>query len=171
MKEFKFITTLILKIKKIESDDETEYSTFYSSSKAEAVINDRAISDGFESVYITITSNIQKSLWQVSNWIQSSVNISLFQNAQRLPALNWKQLYQTAERIKPSEEKNFWLIFKILMIMNALNGVWSDTYNPADHNQVRIRNVKHFLKKCNLTLKRLTGSSWPSLWVFQNCIF
>ena len=43
--------------------------------------------------------------------------------------------------------------------MNALNGVWSDTYNPADHNQVRIRNVKHFLKKYNLTLKRLTGSS------------
>ena len=31
--------------------------------------------------------------------------------------------------------------------MNALNGVWSDTYNPADHNQVRIREVKHLKKK------------------------
>ena len=45
------------------------------------------------------------------------------------------------------------------MIMNALNGVWSDTYNLADHNQVKIREVKHLKKNCNLTLKMLRGSS------------
>ena len=27
----------------------------------------------------------------------------------------------------PRNDKEAWLIFKILMIMNALNGVWSDT--------------------------------------------
>ena len=85
--------------------------------------------------------------------------------------LNWKQLYQTVERTKPSKKKNVWLIFKILMIMNALNGVWSDTYNLADHNQVKIREVKHLKKNCNLTLKMLRGSSWLFLWIFQNCIF
>ena len=38
LKEFKFMITLVLEFKKIESDDETKYSTFYSSSKAETII-------------------------------------------------------------------------------------------------------------------------------------
>ena len=41
LKEFKSVTTLVLEFKKIESDDKTKYSTFYSSSKAETVINEK----------------------------------------------------------------------------------------------------------------------------------
>ena len=35
---FKFVTALVLEFKKIESNDETKYSTFYLSLKAEAII-------------------------------------------------------------------------------------------------------------------------------------
>ena len=59
---FKFVTTLVVEFKKIESDDETKYSTFYSNSKAEAVVNESNIDDIFQSIYTTIMSNIQKSL-------------------------------------------------------------------------------------------------------------
>ena len=45
-------------LKKIESEVKTKYDTFYSRSKAETVINEKDIDDAFESIYITITSNI-----------------------------------------------------------------------------------------------------------------
>ena len=62
LRGFKFVTTLVILFKKIESDDETKYSTFYSNSKAEAVVNESNIDDIFQSIYTTIMSNIQKSL-------------------------------------------------------------------------------------------------------------
>ena len=55
------MTTLVLEIKKIESDDETNFSTFYLSSNAETIINGSDIDDVLESIYIKIVSNIQKS--------------------------------------------------------------------------------------------------------------
>ena len=54
----KFVTTLVLEFKKIESDNETKYSIFYSNSKAETIIKKSDIDDVLESVYITIASNI-----------------------------------------------------------------------------------------------------------------
>ena len=39
--------------------------------------------------------------------------------------MKWHQSYQITKRIRISKER---LDFKILMIMNYLNGVWSDTY-------------------------------------------
>ena len=39
-KSFKFVTTLVLEFKKIESDDETKCDTFYLKSKAEIIINE-----------------------------------------------------------------------------------------------------------------------------------
>ena len=56
LKDFKFIITLVLELKTIQSDDKSIYNTFYSNSKAETIIND----DVFESIYTTIISNIQK---------------------------------------------------------------------------------------------------------------
>ena len=41
------MTTLVLEFKKIENDDNTKYSTFYSNSKAEIIVNDRGINDAF----------------------------------------------------------------------------------------------------------------------------
>ena len=61
LKGFKFMTTLVLVFKKIESDDKTRYDTFYSNSKAEIIINEYNIGDVFQSIYTTIISNVQKS--------------------------------------------------------------------------------------------------------------
>ena len=67
------MTTLVLEIKKIESDDETTFSTCYLPSNAETIINGSDIDDVLESIYIEIVSNIQKSHGRGSSWIIDSV--------------------------------------------------------------------------------------------------
>ena len=74
------MTTIVLVFKKIESDDKSMYDSFYSNSKAEIIISENDIDDVFQSVYTTITSNVQKSLGKSSGWIIDSVidhNISI----------------------------------------------------------------------------------------------
>ena len=66
------MTTLVVAFKKIESEDKTRHDNFYSSSKAERVINESDIVDVFESIYAAIISNIQKSSEKVSGWIIDS---------------------------------------------------------------------------------------------------
>ena len=73
LRGFKFVTTLVLGFKRIESDHPTKYITFYSKSKAETIIDERDIDDEFESIYNPIMSNIQKSLGKESDWIIDSV--------------------------------------------------------------------------------------------------
>ena len=51
------MTTLVLVFKKIESDDKTNYDTFYSYSKAETIINKNNTDDFLESISTTIISN------------------------------------------------------------------------------------------------------------------
>ena len=63
LKSFKFVTTLVLAFKKIESRDETKYDKFYSSSKAEIIISESEIDDVFKSVFTIITTN-NKSLYE-----------------------------------------------------------------------------------------------------------
>ena len=58
LRGFKFVTSLVLAFKKIESEDKTKYDTFYS--KAEIIIDESDIDDLFESVYTTIISNLEK---------------------------------------------------------------------------------------------------------------
>ena len=62
LRGFKFVTTLVLNFKNIKSEDKTKYDNFYSSSKAEIIINESDIGDRLESIYFTIISNIQNSL-------------------------------------------------------------------------------------------------------------
>ena len=69
----KFVTTLVLVYKKIESDDKTKYDTFYSNSKAEIIIIESDI-DVLKSIYTTVISNIQKSLGKGSGWITDAIN-------------------------------------------------------------------------------------------------
>ena len=57
LKGFKFVTTLVLVFKKIESKDKTKCDNFYTSSKVEIIINEGDIDDGFQSIYIL-------QLWQ-----------------------------------------------------------------------------------------------------------
>ena len=59
--------------KKIESKDKTKYGNFYSSSKAETIINESDIDNVFQSIYTTIIENIQKSSLKDSGWIIDSV--------------------------------------------------------------------------------------------------
>ena len=91
---------------------------FYSNSKAEIIINESDIDYVFESIYTTIISNIQKSFGKGLGWITDSViehNISI---SKYNPLAG-------SSYIKLPKDKH-WLIFKILMIMNALSGVYSD---------------------------------------------
>ena len=82
LKNFEFVTTLVefkkkfvatlVEFEKIESDDKTRYDTLYSNSKAELIINGSDMDDGFESIYPTIISDIEKSLGKDSVWIVDS---------------------------------------------------------------------------------------------------
>ena len=47
LRGFKFVTTLVLVFKNIESKDKTKYGNFYSSSKAEIIINESDIENVF----------------------------------------------------------------------------------------------------------------------------
>ena len=59
LKGFKFETTLLLVLKKIESEDKIKYGNFYSSPKAEIIINESDIDDMFQSIYTTIITNVR----------------------------------------------------------------------------------------------------------------
>ena len=63
------MTTLVLVFKNIESEDKTKYDNFYSSSKAEIIINENDVDDVLQSIYTPITTKIQKSLGKDSSWI------------------------------------------------------------------------------------------------------
>ena len=54
LKGFKFATTLVLEFKKIQNHGKTKYSTFYSRSKAETIINERDTDNVYKSIYTTI---------------------------------------------------------------------------------------------------------------------
>ena len=91
LKGFKFVITLVLVFQKIESQDKTNYDNFYSSSKAEIVINESDIDDMFKSIYTTIITSIQKSLRKGSGWIID-------------PVID-HTLYQITRRIRPSKKR------------------------------------------------------------------
>ena len=67
------MATLVLVFKKVENECNTKYDTFYSSSKAEIIINGNDIDDVFQSIYTITISKIQKSLAKCSGCIINSV--------------------------------------------------------------------------------------------------
>ena len=70
---FKFVMTLVLVFKKVESEDKTNYDNFYSKLKTEIIISESDIDDVFQSIYTTTITNIQKSLGKDSDSITDSV--------------------------------------------------------------------------------------------------
>ena len=66
----KFVSILILVFKKWRSN---KLCQFYSSSKAEIIINESEIVDVFPSIHTTIITTIQKLLGKDSGWIIDSV--------------------------------------------------------------------------------------------------
>ena len=69
LRGFKCMKTLVLVLKKIESEDKIKYDTFYLHSKAETIVNKSDIDDVFKSIYTTVISNIQKTLGKGSSWV------------------------------------------------------------------------------------------------------
>ena len=120
LRGFKFLTTLVLEFKKIENDDKTKYNILYSNSKAETIINESDIDDVFESIYIPTISNIQKSFGKVSSWIIDSIIDHISNISKYNPLAGSSSIKFPKELNHPKKVR---LIFKILMIMNVLNGV------------------------------------------------
>ena len=80
----------------------TTFDNFYSSSKAEKMINESDIDDAFQSIYTTIITNIQKSLGKRSDWITDSV-IDHTISVSKYKCFSRKQLYKITKRIRPSK--------------------------------------------------------------------
>ena len=73
LRGFKFVTTLVLVFKKIKSKNKTKYHNFYSSSKAEIIINESNVENVFKSIYTIIIVNTQKSIGKGLGCIIDSV--------------------------------------------------------------------------------------------------
>ena len=73
LRGFKFVTTLVLVFKKIKSKNKTKYHNFYSSSKAEIIINESNVENVFKSIYTIIIANTQKSIGKGLGCIIDSV--------------------------------------------------------------------------------------------------
>ena len=72
LKGVKLVTTLVLEFKNVDSNDKTLSYTFYSSSKAEKIINESDIDHLLQSIYSTIISNIQKfsrARFRLDHWL------------------------------------------------------------------------------------------------------
>ena len=127
LKGFKFLTTVFLVVKKIESKTKTKYDNFYSSSKAEIIINESGINDVFKSIYTTIITNIHKFLGKGWGWIIDSVIDNTVSISKYNPLAESSYIKLRKELDHPRKGLLFKIIFKIMITMNALNGVWSDT--------------------------------------------
>ena len=141
------MTTLVLEFKKVVSDDETKYSTFYLSPKAETTINESDINNVFESIYNTITLNIQKYLVTVRGWVITSIvdhtiNISKYKFLSgssyiKLP----KELDHPKKGLTNIHNINDEECFKWCLVRYL---------HPADNHPARIRKIdKDFAKKLN----------------------
>ena len=126
-------------------ENKTKYDTFYSSSKAEIIINKSDTDDVFQSIYITITSNIQKSWEKGSDWIIDSV-------IDHTISISKYNLLARSSCIKLAKELDH-LRKGLIDIQNiddneCLKWCLGRYLNPADHNPKRITKTdKDFPKR------------------------
>ena len=139
------MTTLVLAFKKIENKDKTKFNNFYSSSKAEIIINESDIDNLFESIYSTIISNIQKSLGKGSGWIIDSVIDHTLSISKYNPLAGSSYIKLPKELNRPRKgliniqniDDNQWFKWSIVRYLN-----------PADRNPARITKAdKEYAKK------------------------
>ena len=102
--KFKFVATLVLEFKKIGNNDETRHSNFYSNLKSETTIKESDIDNLFESIYITILSNIQKFIGKSLSWTIDSVidhTIDISNTIRQLAAVmsNYQKNFTIQEKI------------------------------------------------------------------------
>ena len=135
MEGFRFVTKLFLEFKKIESDDETKYSTFYSSSKIEKITM-RVILMMF--LNSTIISNKQKFIGKGSAWIIDSVVDHIINISKYKPLSGSSYIKLPIELDRPKKGLN-----NIQNIYDNECFKWCLVryLHPEDHNTVRIRKV------------------------------
>ena len=114
------MTILVLDFQKTENDDKTKYETCYSDLKAKAINSKSGIDDVFESIHSIITSTIQNSVGKISGWTTDHNHRSKYSFSKNKPLTGSSYIKLPKELNHP---KKVWLIFKILIIKNALNGV------------------------------------------------
>ena len=144
LKGFKFVTTLVLVLKKIESEDKTKYDNFHSSSKAEIIINESDIDDVFQSRYTAIITNIHKSLGKGSGWIIDSVIVHTISISKYNPLAGSSYIKLTKELDHPRKG-----LINIQNIDDNECFKWCLVryLNPADFNPRRITKAdKDFTK-------------------------
>ena len=145
LKGFKFVTTLVLVFKKIESEDKTKCGNFYSSSKSEIIINESDIDDVSQSIYTTIITNINKSLGKSSRWIIDSVIDHTIITSMHNPLAGTSYIKLPKELGHPR--------IGLINIQNIDDNEcfkWSIVryLNPANHHSARITKAdKDFAKK------------------------
>ena len=142
---FKFVATLVLVFKKTENKDKTKYENFYSSSKAELIINESDIYNAFKSIYTTIIANIKKSLGKGSGWIIDSVidHTSSMSRYNSSDGSSYIKLHKELDHprtglinIQNTDDNE---CFKRCLVRHL---------NPADHNPRRITKAdKDFAKR------------------------
>ena len=149
LKAFKFVTTLVLWFKKIESEDKTKYGTFYLSSKAEIVtINKSDIDDVFQSICTTIILNIIKSLGKSSGWIVDSVIDHTISTSKYNPLSGRSCIKLLKELDHPRKS--------LINIQNTDDYVYlkwclARFLNPTDHHPARVKKAdKNFAKRLDL---------------------
>ena len=123
LKGFKLVATLVLVFQKIERKSKTKYDSFYSSSKAEIIINESDTDDIFKPIFTTVITNIQKSLGKGSDWIIDSI-------VNHTTSISKYNRLVGSSHIKLLKELNHprkGLINTQNTDHSALNGVWPDT--------------------------------------------
>ena len=145
IKGFKFVTIVVLVLKKIESEDKTKYDNFHSSSKAEIIINKSDIDDMFQSICTTIIKSVQTSLGKGSHWIIDSP----IDHAISIPKYNPlagssyiklpKELDHSRKRLINIQNIDDNECFRLCLVRYV---------NPANHHPARISKAdKNFAKK------------------------
>ena len=121
-----------------------KYSTFYTNSKAEGIVNKIDIDNLFKSIYTSILSNIQKShgkvlVWIIDSVVDHSINIS---KSSRLAGSSYIKLPKELDYPKKGliTIQNFddnqcfkWCLMRYL--------------HPVDHHPARIRKVDRMFEE------------------------
>ena len=152
LKAFKFVATLVLVYKKMESKGKIKYNNFYSSPKAEIIINESDIDDAFKSIYTIIIENTQKPLGKGSGWIIDSI-------IDHTISISKYNLLAGSSYIKLPKELDH--PRKGLINMQNIDDIECFKWclvrylNPADHYPARITKAEKYFAK-RLDIKDIT---------------
>ena len=136
-----------------ESEDKTKNDNFYSSSKAEIIINESDIDNVFQSIYNRVMTNIQKSLGKASGRIIDSITDHIISISKCNPLAGSSYINLPTEldharkgliNIQNTDDNECfkWCLVRYL--------------NPALHNPARITKAdKDFTKKLLVFTKKL----------------